>query len=226
MPIWLDAMGIDEDAEDNDEEFYNSLSEMLMLINSCEQIVKRSDRMNQDLHIKQLGRVKKAILRASARTWGEFRGQFNDDFMLSLRWAAEDMSNHWDEEVISAEHLTVLQADVEEVINQVVDSALDDELKRVLFDGLESVRQSLLNYQMFGVEGIRNAVDRNIGSYARHREDFDVASENESKEVINAYKKFINKVNVVSSTALKFKQLAKPIVQILPMLGVEADDCP
>ena len=218
--VWMEAMEIDEEDEDAEEKFHDSLSEVLLRINSCEQIVKRNDTMNQDLHIEQLGRVKKVLFSVRGTTWREFREQFNRDFMRSLQWAAEDMSNYWDEEVISEENLGNLQANVEDIINRVADSELDAEFKQVLLDGLESVRQAILNYRVTGAEGIRNAVDRNVSSYARHQDDFKKASKTEYQNIIHAYKKIINEVNVAISTALKFKQLAEPATQILPMLGM------
>ena len=210
--VWMEAMEIDPDEEDAEDRFHNSLSEVLLLINSCEQIVKRTSAMDQDLHLEQLTQAKRVIFRVHATIWNEFRDEFNVHFMRSLQWAARDMTYHWDEEIISEESLATLQEGVEDIINRVVDSDLEYELKRVLIDGLEAVRQALLNYQMSGAEGIRQALDRNIGLLHRYREDFKVAYESDDQQVVVDFFGFLKKADIVVSPASKIKQLAAPII--------------
>ena len=206
--------------EMSDQEGLNTLlCNLIADVGECERTVIQDTRINESLYLKHIAKVKRGLLSVNSGTWDIFRKTFDEGLLDALQLISENISAHWGEEVISDETLANLQSDVEDVINKVVDSDLEDNLKSVLFDGLEAVRNALLNYQMFGAEGIRNAVYRNIGSYARHREDFDKAS-NQGIEVVGAYKRFIDEVNAILSTALKFKQLSKPVAQILPMLGV------
>ena len=157
--------------------------------------------------------MKSAILSVGTSRWSNFKEQFNDDFMLSLQWAAEDMANHWDEEVIPEEELASLQADVEDIINKVVDSDLDDELKHVLFDGLESVRNALLSYQMSGSEDIRQSLDRNFALPFRYSDEFARASgSDEGKQIVSVFFGFLKKVNTAISTVLKVKQISGPAI--------------
>ncbi len=117
------------------------------------------------------------------------------------------------EEVISEENLTGLQADVEDIINKVVDSELEDEIKRVLYDGLESVRNALLNYQMFGAEGIRQSLDRNFALPFRYSDEFARASgSDEGKQIVSVFFGFLKKVNTTISTVLKIKQISGPAI--------------
>ena len=211
--VWLNALQLDEHG------FYKEQFNLLLVVNECEQLIRRTHEVDQKRYLARIEKVKSGILSIGSSPWGRFRSILNDDFMDVLYATSDTISLLGSEEIIPEEELATLQSDVEDVINKVVDSDLEDDLKSVLFDGLEAVRNALLNYQLFGAEGIRNAVDRNVGSYARHREDFDRAS-NQGKEVIGAYKRFINEVNVAISTALKFKQLAEPAAQVFPMLGM------
>ncbi len=212
--VWLDALELDEHG------FYKKQFNLLLVVNECEQLIRRTQEINQERYLARIEKAKTSILCIGSSPWGRFRSILNDDFMDVLYATSDAVSLLVGEEVIPEEDLASLQADVENIINRVVDSDLEDDLKRVLFDGLESVRNALLNYQMFGAERIRNAVDRNVSSFSRHRQDFDRASETTNGSIICAYKKFINQVNATISTALKFKQLAEPTVQqVLPMLG-------
>lgn len=206
----------------NHADFLENLHEMMLIIKSCEQSVHRENTVNRVFHLEQIEKVKVglSLIGVSSGVWGQFQSTFNDDFMNVLLMMSENISIHGGEEVISEENLANLQADVEDIINMVVVSNLGSEFKQILLDGLESVRQAILNYRVTGAEGIRNAVDRNVGSYARYRDDFERASETEGHNIIHTYKDFINEVNAAVSTALKFRQLAEPATQVLPMLGI------
>ena len=214
--VWILTLSLDELG------FLQKLHELMLIVDSCEQIVRMEQDINQEMYLARIQKVKQglSLLSFNSGLWGAFRSIFNDDFMDALVLMSENISIRGGEEVISEENLTNLQAEVEDVIDRVVDSELDTEFKQVLLDGLESVRQAILNYRITGAEGIRNAIDRNVGSYARYRDDFERVSETENQNIIHAYKNVINEVNGVISTALKFKQLAEPAVQVLPMLGM------
>ena len=204
----------------NLEDLNNLLGNLITDVGECERTVVQDTRINESLYLKHIAKVKLGLLSVNSGTWEGFRKIFDEGLLDALQLISENISAYKGEEFISEENLATLQSDVEDVINRVVDSDLEDVLKNVLFDGLEAVRNAILNYEMFGAEGIRNAVDRNVGSYARYRCDFERAEDSEIREVICAYKKVLNEVNAIISTALKFKQLAEPVAQVLPMLGM------
>ena len=213
---WIQAYSVDGLG------FLQKLHELMFIVDSCEQVIGQEQAINQDLYLKQITEVKRALslLSMNSGSWRAFLTILNDSLMVSLLLMSESISFYGGEEVIPEEELASLQSDIEDLVNKVVDSDIDADIKSVLLEGLEAVRQAILNYRVSGAEGIRNAVDRNIGSYARHKEEFDRASENEGKEVIYDYKRFINEVNATISTVLKFRQLTEPAAQVLPMLGM------
>ena len=140
-------------------------------------------------------------------------GLEQDDFMDALLLMSDNLSLRGGEELIPEEELASLQADVEDIINKVVDSDLEDEIKRVLFDGLESVRNALLNYQMFGAEGIRQSLDRNFALPFRYSDEFIRASGNdEGKNIVSAFFEFLKKLNIAASTGLKVNKISGPAI--------------
>ena len=199
----LDALG-----------FLQKLHELMFIVESCEQVVRQEQATNQDLYLKQITKAKKglSLLSIISGSWGDFLAILDDNFMVSLLLLSDIVSTRSGEEVISQEELASLQSDVEDLINKVVDSDIDADVKSVLRDGIEAVRQAILNYRIFGAEGIRQALDRNVGLVFRYGEDFKNASENEGKQVISDYFDLLKKVDIVISTASKIKQLVSPII--------------
>lgn len=209
----------------NSEDLNNPLCDLITDVGGCERIMMRDRRINKDAHLKHISKVKAGLLCVHLGNWETFRKVFDDGFLDILLLMSENMSMYISEEIIPEQEIADLQADVEDVINTVVDSNLENELKRVLYEGLEAVRQAIINYQMFGTEGIRNAVDRNLGAYARYYQCFENISDNEGKQTIHAYKRFINKANAVVSSSLKLLPLVNTIIQVFPMLEPASENC-
>ena len=219
--VWLGAIDIDPASEDPDEHFSGVMTEMLVLINSCEEIVKRKSTRRQDLHLGLLRRVKSALFGGGVQTWGQYRTTFSADFMTSLELVADNVSHYWYEEVIPAEELTEIQSDIDDLINRIVNSTLQGELRTVLIEGLVEVREAVLNYRVTGVDAIRKAVDSNIVAYGRN---FDLIAELEDEEdekMVRGFRNVIDKLNGIVYGAMKLKPLVKGIASLLSIEGPE-----
>ena len=218
--IWMEAFGISNTSERQEEELRNSLMEAMRLLVSSEQVVSRNDSMNQNLYKSQFDRVREIIFSVEALSWSEFRERFSDDFLLALRWSADGMSNYVNEILIQDAALKSLQEEVAELIESVLTSNLPDELKRSLGEGLASIQAAILDYRFYGAEGIRNAVDRNVVLIHRHFSDIESIDDSESKSVIVRAFQYVWKVDKVVSKASRLKALAEPVFErIFPMLG-------
>jgi len=220
--IWLHAIGTDEyvdDVDEADEEFQEALSDALELVISCQRLVERTRSINQVMHLRQLNRVRDAIFRASSQNWGEFRANFSEDFMMSLRWAAQDMSTHWHEQTIQMDELISIHKSVEELSERIIASSLDPSLKAVLLDGLEAMRRAILDYRIAGADGIRQAVDSNIGAVVRHFQDIMEVPDDEDKDLVNEFLGLINAMNKKVTVALKLKELGEGAINLLSIAG-------
>ena len=217
--VWVTAMDIDPEKEGAQEKSADLWAETLILITSCEDLVRRTHTMNQDLHLRQLRRVKTALFGGGVQTWVEYRKNLTDDFMISLQLVAENMSHHWYEEFIPEDALTDIQSEVEDLIRTILGSDLRGELKKALIDGLEEVRRAIVNYRVRGADEIRKAVDSNVVAFGRNLEYVSALTDDEDKDVVSAYRKFISKVDGITTAALKLKPLA---ISIGKMFGIES----
>lgn len=207
--VWISAFNLTE------ENILRNLYSTTLLIDSCEQMVMQEQALNHEPYLGMIQKAKKGIysLSTASGSWGTFREVFSDEFMISLFLISENISlRGTGEEAISEECLATLQMDIEGLITRVVDSALDSEIKNVLLDGLESVRQAIMDYRILGAESIRQALDRNFGLLHRFREDFKTAYESNDRQVVVDFLGFLKNVDMVVSTASKIKQLAAPVI--------------
>lgn len=217
--IWNESMQIDLNEEEGLEEYHNSLTDLMRLIISCEQIVKNNPSMNQALYKSQLARIKRVAFSIGITNWGTFRREFNEDFLLALQWAIEGMNEHVSERLISDEDLKQMHSELQEIIDRVLASDLPLGLKTSLVDGLAAIQSAILEYRLYGAEGIRNAIDRNVGLVYRNLEEIGTLEQPESKNVARDAIGCIWKIDKFVSAASKVKELAQPLTEHFPMLG-------
>lgn len=203
--------------------FADAIGQIFSIIHSYEQFVKRSQNMAKEqksMHLDQLQVVKSALVQSD--NWQRLSNGLDESLIRSLRWAAQEMSHHWNEYGIKEEDLASLQAEIDELTSEIVDSDLDIQLKSILTSGLNGVRQAILEYRIHGAEGLRQALDKIIADMIRYREEFNAAStENGARELIRNCFEIILKVDKLVSTGLKIKQIAgPPIKSVLGMLGI------
>ena len=217
--VWGHAMAFEMDDEDDLEGYHNSLMDLMRLIATCEDIIKKTPSMNQSLYLSQMSRIKRAAFSIGSSTWGNFRNEFTNDFLLAMQWAIEGMNEFVSEEVISDDDLQNMHAELQGIIDRLLPSDLPTEFKTSLVDGLTAIQLAIQDYRLFGAEGIRNAIDRNVGLLYRHLEDSGDLEQSESKDVARDAINCIWRIDKIVSATSKVKGLAQPIIEHFPMLG-------
>ena len=210
--IWVRALGLEHPSALED-----LICDTIAAIRSHERLLEIESAAKKELHLKYLQKAKGGLLRVTTGTWREFKATFDESTIDMLVALGEATSTFWDEEEILEDDLSNLQSDIEETVEVVLSSCLEYELKRVLLDGLESLRQAIVGYRISGVTGMREALDKSIVLLLRHREEFEIARKCTGHGVIDMWVGLINRADKIVSGALKVKQLAGPIVgQMLP----------
>lgn len=110
-----------------------------------------------------------------------------------------------------------MHADVESLIADILDSDIDYQLKAHLIEGLELVRKSIVNFQIYGVEGLSRSLDNTISILLRNREDLVEAYQSENAPIIDRLLATIKSLDKLVAFALKVKQLASPAIDFLKL---------
>ena len=210
--IWTYARNIPQD------QFPDSLTDFLHQVDSISQFLRQHDVKNKESHLDRIAKVRALTFTMGSMSWTQFRQQFTDDFLDLLKWVASDISDPWNETPWQDEDLDFLQSEIEALINDVLGSELGEEIKRVIVDGLEAVRQAVMQYRVLGLEGLRGALDRNIGIIARYGKDLDAANNKNERQIMSKWWSVLEKLDMVVSAGFNVQQLAQPAIAQL-MLG-------
>ena len=221
--VWVKAIATGSLEDWEDEHYYDSLIELIRLIDRCQQTVNQSQSISsedQKLFLDQLARVKEFAFGIHVMDWEDFSEQFTDDFLLALRWAVREMSRHISEPVVPEDELRSLQFDIEELIDKVLESNLSTDLKRSLIEGLRAIHKAIVDYRITGAEGIRETVDRNLGLIVRYRDEIEGVTDAEGKRTLSRYWRIVEKTDRLVSIGKKLLPLAEQGYEgIQKMLG-------
>ena len=211
--VWINALNIPQ------SRLHDSLLETMDLIFRLEGLLRQNNVARRDAHLERLQRVKRTIIRLNSIPWGDFRGEFGDDFVALLELLDDDATDLWGDAPLSDGDLEVLQSEVERLIHDVVESQLSDGLKRVVLDGLEAVRDAIMQYRVGGPEGLRQALDRNAALVAPYRTEFEEMREDDHSGLWDRWYDLFCRMDGLVSRGLKIKQLAQPVFDRLMLNG-------
>ena len=207
--VWGRAHGVGA------QNIFESVNEAWQLADASERFMRQNNVKDTEIHLQNITVIKKALFALHATNWEQFRQQFNDERLMLLRLMDSEFSEHWDETPLTDEDLESLQSDVEDLIHDVVESELSADVKNIVFDGLEAVRCAISEYRVRGMEGIRQALDKNIASLIRYRDEFDKMKRGDHNGIWIRWSSVVGRMDGLVSTGLKLKQLAQPAIKML-----------
>lgn len=126
----------------------------------------------------------------------EFESYFNKEMMTSIEICAYYLSEQSNEICIEDEKIQELIEEINGLIQEILKSELNKDLKRILVYQLNNVRESLLKYKLFGAEGIINNIATTLGTLMLNIEK---ANDKQSKFTLKNIFGFIGKVNAIIS---------------------------
>lgn len=211
--IWTDALRIDQTA------FADSMTDVLHIVDSISRFLQQNDVRNNQKHSERVAKVRRLLFTFGSIRWTEFREEFTDDFIELLGWIDSDISDLWYEAPLSDEELESLQSDIEDLIHDVAASELGDEIKCVITDGLNAVRNAILQYRIRGLEGIRQALAANIDLLIRYQQEFEQVKQHDPDRIWSRWSAVFLRLDGLVSTGFKIKQLAQPVIDRLMLNG-------
>ena len=206
--VWMESMGIDDDSHP-DARYLDSITEAIELAILLEQTIKRNPSINQSIYLPQVTRVKTAIFQVEAMSWNQFSGLFNQDFLSMLQTSADALSNYVREEQIDIDALESLQSEIHDLGAGVIASDIPPELKDLILDGLASIGHAIQKYRIYGIEGLKAAVDRNIGTIYRCQEKIRSVNDDKDRGTLEKYKDLVLKLNAMVTVTSNLIPLAQ-----------------
>jgi hypothetical protein len=210
--------------EINSEYFsaFKQLSEIIGLIEESKKAVKNIEHLDQGRYLKPLLSIEGIFSHINLHdSWNNFKKSFNEVTMTQLEYCSDAVARESQENFIESEKINDLLKDIDLLQEKLMQSSISDQLILIIFEQINNIRVSLINYKIFGVDGLRRSLESGMGAIILNRDNIiNKMSETDEKPEKNIIKSFfdaLSKLNTLvslgkntpeliesASTAIKF----------------------
>jgi hypothetical protein len=201
---------------DKEVELVHRLIEVHKLVDEVETALKKIEGIKHELYLKPFSRIREVI------SFTRFNHNFPDTInkltesdLTILEFCSEKLSERHIERVVDEEQLKEIQAEINDLLEQVQASTLSDEIKVFILDQLEIIRRAIYEYRIRGIQCLREALQTNLGAVILNREL--INTERDRKEV-KRFGKIISALASVVTFAADTTTLLEAVGKYLPHL--------
>ena len=206
----------------SDRELLFEFNEIIKLIEAGKNEVRGLSNIDTDLFIGDLVQVEQALCHAFIvesvnSSLSNLFNTIDEGVMKGLLYISSALEIAGFESAVDVSQTESLRNEVESLISDILESELDQKLKIHLVEALELVRKSIVNFQIYGPEGLRRSLDNTISILLRNREDLTEVYQHENGRLIDRLFTTIKSLDNLVAVALKVKQLASPVIDFLKL---------
>ncbi|PFE03799.1 hypothetical protein CN288_12540 [Bacillus sp. AFS023182] len=202
------------DAEDISS-LINSMHSMLSLVASTREYIEKNEKLYNEKNLNFLNRIESALSPMNFEgNMNHFLNYIDNETLTALSYMGDNMNFVYDfqEDPIDEEEINNLIDEINNLIDSITYSTLPEDVKSLLFNNLNSIRTSLFNYRISGIEGMKTALGQTIGSLFINNEAISPVVEDEN---VKGVFKIVDRMNSILSIGVAAKDLIGPVVGFL-----------
>jgi len=204
--VWAEIFDIDSSDE---EKVFLAIVEVIQQIEAIKNAVDKIESSAKNQLIKTITDLEREIMNMKLDDYSyKLKDAINEERLSSLSGIgfALDVRNQYcniDEEIILE-----FREKIDKLIEEVINLQLDDELKKAIIDNLKQVDLMIEKYKLYGLEGIKSAIENGVGSIILNGSLSEEASKNSNvKEVLKQVLNLLGSIN----TSITFVKNIAPI---------------
>ena len=210
--VWASIFDIDKQDE---EKIFLSIVRVIEQIETVKKAVDKIESSSKNHLIKIITELEKEIMNMRLKDDSDsLKKALNEERLASLTGLAFALDARNQYCNIEEETILEFREKIALLIQDISDLQLKDELKKVVIDNLKQVDLMIENYKLYGVDGIKSAVENGFGSIMLNKELSEETNENSKfKETLIQVLNLFGNIN----TAVTFVKNVTPI-------AIEASD--
>ncbi|WP_252246718.1 hypothetical protein [Clostridium sp. ZBS4] len=205
--VWASTFDIDR----NDEE--KIFLSVVKVIEQIETVKKVADKMQSSIKvefIKEITELEREIMNLKLDEQSiSLKRAISEKRLMSLKAIIMglDICNQYSN--IEEETIFEFREKILQLISEINDLSINDDLKNVVIDNLNQVDLMIDNYKLYGIDGIKSAVENGVGSIILNKELSEETSRNvKLKETLITVLNLLGNIN----TVVTFTKNVVPIV--------------
>ena len=166
--IWGALLGV---ADGNKAQLLRRLGLVMELPFQIKEEIERIPQIEHAVYLKWMPAVEASFSNLNlGRNFSEFKTPVTATALYGLEVCSEILSRYSAEKVLNPKELDELDADVNSLMDELLNSDIDRDLKSFVLSKLDDVHLAILDYKFAGVKPMRKAVEAVIGSIAFEKE--------------------------------------------------------
>ncbi|MBY6935600.1 hypothetical protein FDB44_11740 [Clostridium botulinum] len=166
--VWASIFDIDEVDQ---EKVFLSVVQVVEHIETIKKVAMRIQSSKRDDFIKEITGLERQIMNIKLTAQAsELRDIINEKRLMSLQAIALGLDTCSQYSNIEEETLVEYKETILELINETNDLSINDNLKKVIIENLNQVDIMINEYKLYGLEGIKSAVENGYGKIMLDRQ--------------------------------------------------------
>ncbi|UQI39303.1 hypothetical protein [Vreelandella venusta] len=218
-----EALGIVFDVEGQDtESLLRLLADLIMLSQQTKSRIKALNDISHDIYLEPFPKIEKLLSTLNLdASWKPYRELLNEPTLYGLKFCSDKLSRIDGIETIDKSEIEAIQARLASLVDEILNSEIDPDVKELLLRNLEGLRQSLIAYRVRGLEGIEREVEAGLGSVLVNKSKIEKsASKGKTGSFLKAYIALLEVTNKTISTAKNLKELGV-VDLVTKLIGVD-----
>lgn len=176
IPLTKSKNSIDDDAM---VEIIHRVMQLKELVVEVEDKLGKIEGINLSLYLTPFGRIKNALKATNLNlgNYVETLRPITDGDLTILIFCSEELAKHYSEQRVNEDTLKGIIEEVTKLFNEVTKSDLPPELKVFILDQLEVIRRGISEYQIRGIERLRETLGELVGAILVKRETLEVTKD-------------------------------------------------
>lgn len=214
IDAWSEVIG----CEATEVEVTRAVVALYMLSQEVQSLIKMNSSINEELYLKSFTRLERAFFPLNLNTnISNVKNQLTEEALTRLQFCAEELSKSYAEDFIDNSELEKILDLVNELYEQTRQSSMPDKLKLALLEELERVKHAIALYSIKGAKGIKESLQSLLGMAITNHDELTTVDE---KEVLTKVGSLIDKIDSISSMALKVKAVSHKVGTLLGFSGI------
>ncbi|WP_417553394.1 hypothetical protein [Marinomonas fungiae] len=219
-----EALGIVFDIESRDtESLLRLVADLIMLSQQAKSRIHSLDDITHDIFLEPFPKIEKLLSTLNLdASWKPYRELLSDPTTLyGLKFCSDKLSRIDCIENIDKSEIEAIQAKLASLVDDILNSEIDPDVKELLLRNLEGLRQSLIAYRVRGLEGIEREVEAGLGSILVNKSKIEkTVSKGKNGSLLKSYIALLEVTNKTISTAKNLKELGV-VDLVTKLIGVD-----
>ena len=190
---------------------------LIQLTLDGEKLINGLDGIDRERYLEPITAIQHALSQVNLdQSWNTFQERMAGNTLSSLLFVSDMLSVCAGEKVIDEASLTELIADVNTMLEKLLEVQLPEDLKEDLLDHLEDIRSAIIDYRFLGSERLKKTFDNSLGLILRRRDEMQEVGNSEGEGMLSDFVGLMSKLGGMVSVGKQLGELMAPIIK--PML--------